>query len=62
MNNQVKRDEFKNYLDQGGAVDQLTKCLVGLYEEKEKPSSAVDFMKKYLGSPTEIEVDSLKQE
>ena len=39
---QQKREDFRKYLEKSGVVDQLTKCLVGLYEEKEKPSSAVD--------------------
>lgn len=44
-----KKEEFRKYLEQTGAIDQLTKVLVGLYEEPEKPTDAVEFIKKYLG-------------
>lgn len=32
-----KKEEFRKYLEQTGVIDQLTKTLVGLYEEPEKP-------------------------
>ena len=38
------------YLDQAGIVDQLTQFLVSLYEEPEKPTDAVGYMKKALGN------------
>ena len=43
-------------------IDQLTKVLVGLYEEPEKPPNAVDFIKKSLGAPNETDIDHLKAE
>ena len=36
--------------------------LVGLYEEPDKPNNAIDFVKKYLGSPADLDVDKLKIE
>lgn len=36
-----KKEEFKKYLEGTGAVDQLTKILVELYEQPEKPANAV---------------------
>jgi len=56
------KEEFRKYLEKTGVIDQLTRVLVGLYEEPEKPSNAIDFVKKYLGSPTDIDVDKLKIE
>ena len=32
-----KKEEFRKYLENTGVIDQLTKVLVGLYEEPEKP-------------------------
>ena len=55
-----KKEEFRKYLEKTGVVDQLTKVLVGLYEEPEKPSNAVDFIKKCLGAPSDTDVDILK--
>ena len=55
-----KKEEYKKYLEKTGVIDQLTKVLVGLYEEPEKPSNAVDFIKKCLGAPSDTDVDILK--
>lgn len=55
-----KKEEFRKYLEKSGVVDQLTKVLVGLYEEPEKPSNSVDFIKKCLGAPSDTDVDTLK--
>lgn len=56
------KEEFRKYLEKSGVIDQLTRVLVGLYEEPEKPTNAIDFIKKYLGSPTDIDVEKLKIE
>ena len=49
-------------MEKTGVIDQLTKVLVGLYEEPEKPQNAVDFIKRSLGAPQESDVDHLKAE
>uniref|UniRef100_A0A670JDH9 c-Myc-binding protein n=1 Tax=Podarcis muralis TaxID=64176 RepID=A0A670JDH9_PODMU len=45
-------------------MDRLTKVLVALYEEPEKPSCALDFMKHHLGAaaPENPEVEALHLE
>merc|ERR1712224_51575 len=55
-------NQKKKNLEKSGILDQLTRVLVGLYEEPEKPNNAIDFVKKYLGSPTDIDVEKLKLE
>ncbi len=55
-----KREEYRKYLEKSGVIDQLTRVLVELYEENNKPDNAIDFIKKYLGSPSDVDVDSLK--
>ena len=35
---------------------------MGLYEEPDRPPNAVDYIKKYLGAPANVDVDALKQE
>lgn len=57
-----KKEEFKKYLEKTGAVDQLTKILVDLYEEPEKPGNAVDFLKRRLGGLEEVDAGKLKQD
>ena len=57
-----KKEEFRKYLERAGVIDQLTKVLVGLYEEPEKPGNAIEFIKKYLGAPSDTDVEALKAE
>ena len=38
----AKKEEFRKYLERSGVIDALTKVLVGLYEEPEKPSNAIE--------------------
>ncbi|PRP81557.1 hypothetical protein PROFUN_01070 [Planoprotostelium fungivorum] len=58
----VEKEEFRNYLEKSGVIDALTKVLVGLYEEHEKPSDALDWIKKHLGSVIGVDIDALKKE
>lgn len=59
---QSQRVEFRKYLDQNGVVTQLTRALVALYEEPERPSDAIEFVRKLLGKPTDIDPVALKAE
>ena len=58
----AKKEEFRKYLGNAGVIDALTKVLVGLYEEPEKPQNAIEFIKLTLGAPTGTDVDALKAE
>lgn len=40
----------------------VSTVLVGLYEEPEKPPNAVDYVKRYMGAPTGIDVEALRAE
>ncbi|XP_043605335.1 c-Myc-binding protein isoform X2 [Bombus pyrosoma] len=59
-----KREEFRKYLERAGVMDALTKVLVSLYEEPEKPDDALEYIRQNLGGITEvdIEVQTLKKE
>ncbi|CAG9311240.1 mycbp_2 [Blepharisma stoltei] len=57
-----KKEEYRKYLEKSGVIDQLTRVLVGLYEEPEKPSNAIDFIKRYLGTPSDIDTETLRAE
>jgi len=39
---EAKKEEFRKYLEKGGVIIQLTKVLVGLYEEPDKPANAIE--------------------
>ncbi|OXA40469.1 c-Myc-binding protein [Folsomia candida] len=59
-----KRDEFKRYLEKSGVMDSLTKVLVSLYEEPERPGNAVEYFLERLASgvPMKAEMESLQLE
>ncbi|CAH1401986.1 unnamed protein product [Nezara viridula] len=59
-----KREEFRKYLERAGVMDALTKVLVMLYEEPDKPEDALEFVRTNLGDkrPTLAEVEALKNE
>mmetsp|Transcript_12028 Transcript_12028/g.12091 ORF Transcript_12028/g.12091 Transcript_12028/m.12091 type:complete len:89 (+) Transcript_12028:112-378(+) len=57
-----KKQEFRKYLEKSGVIDALTKVLVGLYEEPERPQNAVDYIKRYMGAPTGVDVEALRAE
>ena len=41
---EAKKDEFTAYLEKTEVVDQLTKVLVSLYEESEKPNNPLEYI------------------
>ena len=58
----ARKEEFRRYLERSGVIDALTKVLVGLYEEPEKPAQALDFIKMTLGAPTGVDVEAIRAE
>ncbi|CAE8709901.1 unnamed protein product [Polarella glacialis] len=57
-----QKEEFRKYLEKNGIISQLTRVLVGLYEEPERPANSIDYIKKYLGAPTGVDVEELRAE
>nr|CAD7193802.1 unnamed protein product [Timema douglasi] len=55
-----KREEFRKYLERAGVMEALTKVLVGLYEEAEKPTNALEYVRKNLSANNE-EADKLEE-
>lgn len=49
---EVKKEAFRKYLESAGAIDSITKVLVALYEEPDRPANASEFLKSALGAPT----------
>eukprot|EP00051_Salpingoeca_urceolata_P002300 m.48953 g.48953 ORF g.48953 m.48953 type:complete len:96 (+) comp12035_c0_seq1:306-593(+) len=59
----TSKKEFRQYLETTGVVDMLTKVMVGLYEEPEKPEDALKFIRKHLGSaPSSSDAATLAEE
>jgi len=57
-----EKEEFKNYLETTGVIDSLTKVLAGLFEEQDKPESALDFVRRKLGAEDAATIEKLKKE
>ncbi|XP_068426369.1 c-Myc-binding protein-like [Clinocottus analis] len=59
-----KREQFRRYLEKAGVVDSLTSVLVSLYEQPDKPSNALEFVKRHLnsGGQTSTDTEALQQE
>ncbi|CAN8005265.1 unnamed protein product, partial [Ixodes hexagonus] len=45
-----KKEEFRKYLEKTGVLDALTKALMSLFEESERPENAVAYVKARLDS------------
>merc|ERR1711997_513508 len=57
FNIDTKREEFRKYLEKEGVLESLTKALVALYEEPDKPSDALAFVRNNFAA---TELHSLK--
>merc|ERR1719278_526885 len=64
MTQDAKKDESRKYLEKAGVLELLTKSLVSLYEEPEKPNDALSYLKNSVGgSPTDKEtIAKLREE
>ncbi|MQL84109.1 hypothetical protein Taro_016620, partial [Colocasia esculenta] len=62
MEKEAKKEAFRKYLESSGVLDTLTKALVALYEENDRPSSAIEFIQQKLGGPTVSEYEKLQAE
>ena len=54
QSSESKKEEYKKYLEKANVIDALTKVLVTLYEEQERPPKPVEFIKKALGGPSQV--------
>ncbi|CAH9147428.1 unnamed protein product [Cuscuta epithymum] len=60
MEKEAKKEAFRKYLETSGVLDSLTKVLVALYEQNDKPSSAIDFIQQKMGGPTVSEYENIQ--
>ncbi|KAL5566908.1 hypothetical protein UlMin_030072 [Ulmus minor] len=59
---EAKKENFRKYLESSGVLDALTKVLVALYEQNDKPSSALEFVQQKLGGPSAFDYEKLQAE
>lgn len=57
-----KKEEFRKYLEKAGVLELLTRALVGLYEEPQRPQDAMEYIKCYLFASKSTDVEGLKKE
>ncbi|XP_031095691.1 c-Myc-binding protein homolog [Ipomoea triloba] len=62
MEKEAKKEAFRKYLESSGVLDSLTKVLVALYEQNDKPSSAIEFVQQKLGGPVVSDYEKLQAE
>ena len=62
----ARREEFRKYLEKEGILESLTKVLINLYEEPEKPSDALAFTRNIFAASElqamRAQVDTLTKE
>lgn len=65
----LKRAEFRRYLQRTGVADAITKAFVALYEQAEKPTNALEFLSQYIGcegkdkiAALQAQIDDLRKE
>jgi cell shape-determining protein MreC len=58
----ARKEEFRKYLEKNGVVDSITKTLVALYEEPERPQNPLEYIKQFLSGPSNNDTETLRQE
>eukprot|EP00483_Globobulimina_turgida_P001159 UN01161 len=56
-----RKEEFQKYLEKAGVIDQLTKLLVSLYENPDRPENALDYIRNFLGANVQNVNDDSKE-
>lgn len=59
---EAKKEEFRKYLETNQVIDALTRVLVNLYEEPDKPEEPVEYIKRVLGGASAADYEALQQE
>lgn len=59
---EAKKEEFRKYLENCQVVDALTRVLVNLYEEPDRPEDPVEYIKRVLGGASAADYEALQQE
>ncbi|XP_037822457.1 arginine kinase [Lucilia sericata] len=59
-----KRVQYRKYLERAGVIDALSKALIKLYEEQNKPDDAIRFVRKFMCEtcPDDAQFDAMKND
>ena len=56
------REDFREYLLTNGVFSAFRRVLVKLFQEPQRPESPLEYIKKYFGNPSGIDILSLSEE
>ena len=59
---EAKTDRFTQYLDRSTAVDLISKALVALYEQPQKPEDPISFIRSFIGGTVLEDVAATQRE
>lgn len=56
--------QYRKYLERAGVIDALSKALIKLYEEQNKPEDAIRFVRKFMceSCPDDAQYDIMKND
>lgn len=56
--------QYRKYLERAGVIDALSKALIKLYEEQNKPEDAIRFVRKFMceSCPDDAQYDLMKND
>ena len=57
-----KKKDFRDFLENSGVLEQITKSFVALYEEIDRPVNPLEFIRRNLVDPEEEIIDNKKKE
>ena len=58
----LSREEYREYLEKTGIITHLTRILVDLYEEQDRPEDPLDYIRVFLGVPREVNIEAVQAE
>ncbi|KAI4834786.1 C-Myc-binding protein [Plasmodium brasilianum] len=57
------KDDFIRYLEEHEVINHISRVLLKLFEEKEKPNDAIKFIREHLyNAAVDVSIDDLKRE
>jgi hypothetical protein len=59
---EAKTDRFTQYLDRSTAVDLISKALVALYEQPQKPEDPISFIRSFIGGTVLEDIAATQRE
>ncbi|XP_058788561.1 c-Myc-binding protein homolog [Phymastichus coffea] len=65
---EVKREEFRKYLEHTGVMDALSHVLLALFQEQERPDDPIEYIRRHFaamdsgGAENMHDIEALKKE